>query len=219
MLGLGTHVRFAAPMMGHGAMMVERTCVGCRNVDSRDNLVRLVATEDGVVAFDLAGKSFGRGAWVHPRAECLLKSVRNLGRTLKAQVEIRPNDLQAALVLAAERRVRGLLNGANGAGQLRIGADCASEAYGEKRIELVLLAEDAKAGARLPWLQEVISSGRAMWVRSKLALGEWLGTGEIAVLAITDPRLAKAVARTLAIAQIPFPVRENRVSDKGTEVG
>ena len=41
-----------------------RTCVGCRQRDSRENLVRAVA-ENGVVRVDPAAQLPGRGVWFH----------------------------------------------------------------------------------------------------------------------------------------------------------
>lgn len=41
-----------------------RTCVGCRQRDSKENLVRAVA-ENGVVRVDLETRLPGRGVWFH----------------------------------------------------------------------------------------------------------------------------------------------------------
>jgi predicted RNA-binding protein YlxR (DUF448 family) len=50
-----------------------RTCIGCRAVCPASELVRLCVAEDRV---RVSSASRGRGAWLHPRAECLQAAVR-----------------------------------------------------------------------------------------------------------------------------------------------
>nr|WP_071606351.1 YlxR family protein [Luteipulveratus halotolerans] len=78
-----------------------RTCVGCRRRDDRSALLRVVALADAGPAADLISvvpdpqeRRPGRGAWLHPRADCFEQAVRRraLGRALR---------LRAALDLSA----------------------------------------------------------------------------------------------------------------------
>ncbi|MEN6570909.1 MAG: YlxR family protein [Anaerolineaceae bacterium] len=46
-----------------------RTCIGCRLVNAKRTLVRIVRTADGVVV-DPTGKIAGRGAYVHNSRSC-----------------------------------------------------------------------------------------------------------------------------------------------------
>jgi uncharacterized protein len=47
----------------------QRTCVGCRSVMAKRQLVRIVRTADGVLV-DPTGKLAGRGAYLHDRRSC-----------------------------------------------------------------------------------------------------------------------------------------------------
>lgn len=47
-----------------------RTCIGCRKREARQDLVRVVLDGHHVVV-DQRGTAPGRGAWLHPSAECL----------------------------------------------------------------------------------------------------------------------------------------------------
>ena len=47
----------------------QRTCVGCRTVLGKRQLVRLVRTAQGVLV-DPSGKLAGRGAYLHDRRSC-----------------------------------------------------------------------------------------------------------------------------------------------------
>ena len=48
----------------------QRTCVGCREVSSKRQLVRLVRTPEGTVEIDETGKRSGRGAYLCHRRSC-----------------------------------------------------------------------------------------------------------------------------------------------------
>jgi hypothetical protein len=47
----------------------QRTCVGCRTVMAKRQLVRIVRTAGGVLV-DPTGKLAGRGAYLHDRRSC-----------------------------------------------------------------------------------------------------------------------------------------------------
>lgn len=53
----------------------QRTCVGCRTVLSKRQLVRLVRTAQGGVEIDPTGKAQGRGAYLHDRRDCWYKAL------------------------------------------------------------------------------------------------------------------------------------------------
>ena len=48
----------------------KRMCVACREMCPKEELVRLVKTENGIV-IDAAKKLQGRGVYVHRKAECV----------------------------------------------------------------------------------------------------------------------------------------------------
>ena len=48
----------------------QRTCIACRSTGDKWQFVRVVRTPAGNVEIDLTGKNAGRGAYLHPRAEC-----------------------------------------------------------------------------------------------------------------------------------------------------
>ncbi len=48
----------------------QRTCTGCRQVQGKRQLVRVVRQADGHVRLDATGKAPGRGAYVHANGAC-----------------------------------------------------------------------------------------------------------------------------------------------------
>jgi len=48
----------------------QRTCVACRKVKDKSDLIRLVRVPDGRVEIDVSGKKAGRGAYLCRAREC-----------------------------------------------------------------------------------------------------------------------------------------------------
>ena len=73
-----------------------RTCLGCRLRTDPSALLRVVARA-GVVIPDPSATMTGRGAWVHPTAECIAASVkrRAFGRALRSSSALDTTELLA----------------------------------------------------------------------------------------------------------------------------
>ena len=52
----------------------QRQCVGCRTMRDKKELLRVVCSSEGVIAFDTAGRMPGRGAYLCRNAECLKRA-------------------------------------------------------------------------------------------------------------------------------------------------
>lgn len=65
-----------------------RTCVMCRQQKDKRELMRIVRTPEGKVAFDPTGKANGRGAYVCSSEECLgnIKNIKKIASALSAEV-------------------------------------------------------------------------------------------------------------------------------------
>lgn len=64
----------------------QRTCVGCREVLPKRQLIRIVRTVDGVKV-DSTGKLAGRGAYLHDRRQCWERGMKGaLAHALKATI-------------------------------------------------------------------------------------------------------------------------------------
>jgi len=64
----------------------QRTCVGCRTVDPKQTMTRIVRTKDGV-RIDPSGKLAGRGAYLHDKQDCWQKGLEGaLARALKTNI-------------------------------------------------------------------------------------------------------------------------------------
>ena len=65
----------------------QRTCVACRRVADKRDLVRVVATPEGRLVVDPKGKLPGRGAYICRRRACWASARRGgaLGRALRLE--------------------------------------------------------------------------------------------------------------------------------------
>ncbi|MBP7213158.1 MAG: YlxR family protein [Anaerolineaceae bacterium] len=64
----------------------QRTCVGCREVLPKRNLIRLVRTDEGV-RVDLSGKLPGRGAYLHDQQSCWIRGMKGtLAKALRTTI-------------------------------------------------------------------------------------------------------------------------------------
>jgi predicted RNA-binding protein YlxR (DUF448 family)/ribosomal protein L7Ae-like RNA K-turn-binding protein len=183
-----------------------RTCAGCGKRDQAEALVRVVLDpSSGELAVDLADGKFGRGAHVHPTAACVVKATTKGGfaKAFKTKVVAEPKAVGEQLVLAADRRIEGLLGGAKRARQLAIGSDLVREALREEKASLVVVACDAAAAADLPEVRKAIGDGNAVPFADKKRLGALLGKDEVAVCAVLNAGVASALA-SAQLASRPF---------------
>jgi len=76
----------------------QRTCVGCRTVMPKHQLIRIVRSPDGVQV-DSTGKLAGRGAYLHDRRSCWERGLKGaLARALKTELATEERErLQAYL--------------------------------------------------------------------------------------------------------------------------
>lgn len=48
----------------------QRTCIACRQVKEKRDLIRLVSTEHGIAEIDVLAEKSGRGAYLCPKRTC-----------------------------------------------------------------------------------------------------------------------------------------------------
>lgn len=59
--------------------MPMRQCVGCQEMKSKKEMIRVIRTNEQEFLLDATGKKNGRGAYICPDLECLRKAVKNKG--------------------------------------------------------------------------------------------------------------------------------------------
>lgn len=193
----------------------ERTCTGCRKAGSKQELVRVVLAPDGRVVADLGASAFGRGAWVHPVADCIERAApRGLAKSFRQEVKTTPAELARALAEAADRRVLGLLGSARAAKRLAAGSTAVAEEIAAGQVELVVVATDARAAASSDAVQGMVKKGLAAAWGTKDSLGAAVARGETGVVGVLDRGIAHALKSAIALSHVQDSLTKNSAGDR-----
>lgn len=67
-----------------------RQCIGCNEMKSKKEMVRILKTTEGEIVLDMVGKKNGRGAYLCLSKECFEKAVKSKGleRSLKTTIPV-----------------------------------------------------------------------------------------------------------------------------------
>ena len=73
-----------------------RQCIGCGEMKSKKELIRVLKTTEDEIVIDATGRKNGRGAYICPSMECFKKAVKSKGleRSLKMVI---PKEVYEAL--------------------------------------------------------------------------------------------------------------------------
>ena len=82
--------------MGANKKVPMRKCVGCQEMKSKKEMIRVIHTSEGEFLLDATGRKNGRGAYLCPNGDCLAKAVKNKGleRSFKQAI---PKEVYEAL--------------------------------------------------------------------------------------------------------------------------
>ena len=66
-----------------------RKCIGCGEMISKKEMLRIVKTKDNEVKFDHTGRENGRDAYIHLSVDCFEKAVKSKGleRSFKMSID------------------------------------------------------------------------------------------------------------------------------------
>ena len=73
-----------------------RKCVGCQEMKSKKEMLRVIRTQEGEFLLDATGKKNGRGAYLCPSSDCLAKAIRQKGLERSSKQAI-PQDVYEML--------------------------------------------------------------------------------------------------------------------------
>lgn len=74
-----------------------RKCVGCNEMKSKKELIRVIKTPEDQIEIDLTGRKNGRGAYICNSKECLAKAIKNKGLERSFKMPI-PKEISDRLV-------------------------------------------------------------------------------------------------------------------------
>lgn len=65
--------------MGVTKKIPMRKCVGCQEMKSKKEMIRIIRDKEGKFELDATGKKNGRGAYICPKRDCLLGAIKSHG--------------------------------------------------------------------------------------------------------------------------------------------
>jgi hypothetical protein len=72
----------------------QRSCIACRQVKKKKDLIRLVSTENGIAEIDVFGKKPGRGAYLCPKRTCWESALRKNRLDYALRTKLRDDNRQ-----------------------------------------------------------------------------------------------------------------------------
>lgn len=180
----------------------KRSCLGCRSVKNRNELLRFVLAPEGIPVPDLLSRLPGRGAYTCPDKECLKNAVaRNqFKRAFKSDVGlISAEELIAVVVAKMEERIASYLSLANKAGRIVSGSDMVMQVLKKNRKDMVILiSTDISADIQ----KKVVSIAEKVGVEyfsilDKDRIGALIGKGLRSVVAVEGHGFVSAIKREL----------------------
>jgi predicted RNA-binding protein YlxR (DUF448 family)/ribosomal protein L30E len=173
----------------------ERTCIGCRGVFKKEDVVRIVAGPAGVV-IDYREKLPGRAAYVCPRAECITPALAKGSLSRALHLKVAPpgiNAFMASLSATITEKAVSIISMALKAGKLAAGYSAVNDALEKGRLEMVLYARDIADGTREKLMKQGAASLREAMLFTRDELGRMLNRELVGVIAIEDKGLADAL--------------------------
>src|SRR5512143_3207685 len=175
----------------------ERTCIGCRGVFKKNEVVRIVANQAGVL-IDYREKLPGRAAYVCPRRECIGKAFAKEGLARALHLKVRTPDAEtfvSELAVLIKEKIRALLAIAMKAGKTAAGYSAVHDALEKGRVELLLYAADLSDGTRGKVDLSGAESLRRTTFFTRNELGSIFGRELVGVVGILDKGCADALWR------------------------
>jgi len=173
----------------------ERTCIGCRQVLKKGDVIRIIAGPAGLV-IDYREKLAGRAAYVCPRQECIRKAFTKETLSRSLHLKIVPPDaatFMSQLAASITEKIKSLLAISMKAGKLAAGYSAVQDALEKGRVELLLYAEDLSNGTREKVAVRGLEAIRHETLFSRDDYGGIINRELIGVVAILDKGLADAL--------------------------
>ena len=170
----------------------ERTCIGCRSIRKKDEVIRIIAGPEGVL-IDYREKLEGRAAYICPRVECIEKALKKEALSRAFHTNAKPPDVSAfvsQLEADVSEKIRSLLRITLKAGKLAAGYSAVKDALEKGRVALLLYARDLSEGTREKIAVQGPESVREATLLTREDFGSILNRELVGVMAILDNGLA-----------------------------
>ena len=177
-----------------------RRCVVTGDSLPRADLLRFVASPDGVITFDVKGKLEGRGVWVSPNKLQLIKAMKQnlLARGAKQKVTI-PDNLVEKVEQALKQRVLSLIARAYQSREMVNGYEKCASMLQSGDARLLIHATDASEDGMKKVNKQSFDEIAIIQPASRDELGAALNIANPVHLAVRSAGLSKAIKQAHAL--------------------
>jgi len=166
----------------------QRSCIYCRTVKNKGELLRFVLSPDRILVPDLQEKLPGRGAYTCMKISCLRGAAekKQFSRAFKGEVrEADAAGLISRVAVRIEERIASYLSLANKAGKVVSGTDMVLDALKHRSLGIVFIASDISVdiGAKVK-VQTLRAGVESISIFDKDRLGALIGKGLRSVVAV-----------------------------------
>ena len=173
-----------------------RSCIGCRSVKEKKELLRYVLSPDNAVVLDYNRKLPGRGCYICPDALCLKKAIkqRAFQKTLKNSVDlsVEVKDLIQTISARAWEKIASFISFAIRSRQAVLGTLAAENDLKKGKIRLLLLRSNLSEEVAGKWRLRLQNKGIACKVIAEFQSLEAI-IGHRKVIGIRDEGLAREI--------------------------
>jgi len=139
-----------------------RSCLGCREVRPKDELLRFVLDPEGIIFPDISRKLPGRGAYTCFSRTCLEAAIKRkqFSRTFKTEAKLLPEeDLLPLITRLQEEKINSLIALANKAGRAVSGSEKVMSELRRGETGLLIIAEDISTESRAKFIASAVRAG------------------------------------------------------------
>jgi predicted RNA-binding protein YlxR (DUF448 family) len=132
-----------------------RSCLGCREVRPKDELLRFVLDPERTLFPDISRKLPGRGSYTCFRVDCLEAALKKkqFNRSFKGEVKLLPGaELLALIIKILEEKINSLFALANKAGKAVSGSDKVMDTLRRGDAAILILAADISGESKAKFL-------------------------------------------------------------------
>jgi predicted RNA-binding protein YlxR (DUF448 family)/ribosomal protein L30E len=183
------------------AVAPQRSCLGCREVKGKGELLRFVLAPDRTLVPDLLAKLPGRGAYTCLRASCLRQAIakRQFARSFRGEVRLPEADgLVSQVTLLMEERLASYVALANKGGKVVSGTEMVIDLLRRRTPGVIFIASDLAADSRAK-IRYLADRAEVPMIDlfDKARLGGLLGKEQRGVVAIEQGGFSETIRKEL----------------------
>jgi len=178
-----------------------RSCLGCREVRQKDELLRFVLDPAGTLYPDISRKLPGRGSYTCFNRDCLEAALKRkqFHRSFKGEVRLLPEEELLALIeKMLEEKINSLIALANKAGKAVSGSDKVMDTLRKGEAAILIVAADTSGESKAKFLAVAERAGVETFMFSmKDRLGGPLGKETRTAVAVQRGSFAGTLQKDL----------------------